>query len=653
MNYEKQNMYKPMWENILNTGLMPKYHYEDGEYNDELFLNPKILGHGQIMSLFPPNIIYKGHCIELPFAFPNCLLNFLIYKKELYYREDVFSKPIKVESAEELANMFGFTFVVVGSEKLFIDIFDNIIYFLKMPEKIRLFYETEAWKLLKPRPPIIHANPEDCISDDALKTEITYILKAKDMLGDYYIKNGISPFLKDFLFSSYKLKHNLILLNETRKASLFTPFSISYMIEQNGSDLLSYMSSKDIYKKLHSYCAPIRVTKEKTFNLYASNRAYEVSNKDKKFDFMPLNNKKYALAPGISWEEIRLLEFKEIESLLKTNGQGETSIADLCMLFSSIRLNKYELKYFVFQIQEGNIQLFYQFIEILSKFIVSIEDVSSMNELLFELTSRTLDCNKLLFFNFEKTAKESLLEKLKTIIRGAKIDFQYFPDKWSYSYTNSSTVCLIDNGNIDIDRLNELCTPYKCQAVPIKFTKSLLEELLRIYSSASIEDYYKASIDFFLLLCSFYDFKTPKKEDKPSVGKDKVFKDFIDTYCIFDAVKDKSSKLWIYAEDLYSAYSEYNSVDKTRYKPSEFKNKIFEMAYADKSFYEPRHTITPEGKNRNGRVYYGIQLRQLDEVSDNKEDTSDLSPSDNNNLLIENIYSFYKQKFMEIQTFLK
>jgi hypothetical protein len=643
MNDEKQNMNNSMWQRIHNTGLLTPDNYDGGEYN-ELLLKRRILNHSQIMKNFPKIIKYIDHDIVPPFLFPNCLLFFLIYKKELYYREDVYSKPVKVESAENLANVFRFQFV--GYEYLFTEIFNNIIYFLNMPEKKRSDYETEAWRAQRQSLHFFHANPEDDKSGDVLKIEITYILKFKDILGEYYINNGISPFLKYFLFCSYTLKSNVVIFNERdSRLDILTPLSLETVIKENDMGLLPSQSLQEIHKKLGSCCRAISVINKRSFNISGSNRLYEFFYKKKHLFCEPFynNSLKRPLAPCIIWEHIRRLGFNEVESLFKTIGQRESCIKNFCMLFNSIRLNKYERKYFIFQIEEECGELFHQLMEKISLSDIPISFVSSTKELFPWLTNITLEKNQLLLFDLKEPAKESFLEKLKNIVCGNKINFT---DKWSYSYTNSSTVCLVDNGNINIDRLKELCTPYNCQVVPITFTKSLLEELIKLYSS-TIENYYRPSIDFFLLLCSFYDFKASKKEDEPSIGKEKILKDFIDTYCILDDIKDDSSKLRIRQKELHNAYLKYadgNQSDK--YKLKYFKNKIFEMGYANKDFGVNRKHRT---RSENHLMFYGIQLDENSEINvDNN-----VPLYNDNTFTIESIYDFYKQLFTEIQTSLK
>ncbi|GLC80988.1 hypothetical protein [Lacrimispora brassicae] len=66
------------------------------------------------------------------------------------------------------------------------------------------------------------------------------------------------------------------------------------------------------------------------------------------------------------------------------------------------------------------------------------------------------------------------------------------------------------------------------------------------------------------------------------------------------------------------------------YEITIFRNKIFEMNYADNNFYIRRHIITSENKNRNGRVYYGIQLSAIEECTNDKNAGDNLLLNNNN-----------------------
>lgn len=294
--------------------------------------------------------------------------------------------------------------------------------------------------------------------------------------------------------------------------------------------------------------------------------------------------------------------------------------------------------------------MLYKFMERLSTPIYSISASSFTNEALWNLTAATLDTNKVLLFAPEKATGQTFTQKLQSLICGDTITYQYWQEQWTYSYKNSSTVCLIDNGTIDLDFLNAICAPYKSIVTLLEFTDSMLDELLNIFSSS--EDI-ALSMEFFLLLCSFYHAKAPKRESSPLIGKEKAFNEFMKNCCILDDIKDDSTDSWVYGDDLYSAYSDNTINPKERYKPKEFRDKIFEMNYADKRYYEKRHTKTPEGKDRNGRVYYGIQLRPSEYSAECQKIENDSSQPNQNHFTVESIYNFYKDSFTEIAESLK
>lgn len=72
------------------------------------------------------------------------------------------------------------------------------------------------------------------------------------------------------------------------------------------------------------------------------------------------------------------------------------------------------------------------------------------------------------------------------------------------------------------------------------------------------------------------------------------------------------------------------------------------MNYANPKFHKKRHTKTPEGKDRNGRVYYGIQLRPAEDCVKTSKAEVDVSPTDECDLSAESIYNFYKDLFLKI-----
>lgn len=614
---------------------------------DELVLEQRIMEHQRIMPVSYPYMQFSSRMIMIPFSFPECLLSFLIYNKELYYCGDSFQIPIKIITAEDLAGIFGFKFD--EGKDYFIRIFDNLNYFLNMPVKQRSVYEVEAYKNHKMEFCIYSAYPEKCTSERELKKEISNILKFRNLLGDYYINNGIPQSLADFFQRCFNLKNNIVVYNKiVNSYDLLNPYVLKTVLEQNRQNSTSSENLQVIHHNLHSWCIKLPVTVKKSFNISASGKKYEVSYQEKHFDCKL--GSMLSLAPSLCWEDIRLMEFNEVENLLNILiTQGKTCLTDLCMLFNSIRSDKYERRYYVFKVEEENRQLFHQFMDQLSTSVCLISDNSITNELLYKLTKSTLSANKLLLFAPKKATVRSFLKKLQSFICGEQVDYQWLPEKWSYSYKNSSTICLIDNRNIDIDFLKDLCAPYKCPVISIEFTSDLLDELLNTFSSSDTI----LSMEFFLLLCSFYNYKVSKKEENSYVGNEKGFKDFMDSCCILDEVKDDSSKLWVYADELHSAYQNYHSAIKNLYKKIEFRNKIFEMNYADENFYQKRHTKTPDGKDHNGNVYYGIQLRSSENYFENQEAKNNLTLSDKNNFTSENIYNLYKEAFTEISGILE
>lgn len=64
------------------------------------------------------------------------------------------------------------------------------------------------------------------------------------------------------------------------------------------------------------------------------------------------------------------------------------------------------------------------------------------------------------------------------------------------------------------------------------------------------------------------------------------------------------------------------------------------MNYADENFYQKRHTKTPDGKDHNGNVYYGIQLRSSENYFKNQEAKDNLPLSDKSNFTSEKYQEF-------------
>ena len=329
---------------------------------------------------------------------------------------------------------------------------------------------------------------------------------------------------------------------------------------------------------------------------------------------------------------------------------GDSFFTDLCTLFHAIHTNKYEKNYFIFKVNENSVQTLYKFIERLSIPACLIQTSLFTNDTLWYLTSTTMATNKLLLFAPEKLMGRTSIKTLRSLICGETKNYKYWPEQWTYTYKNSSTICLLDNGMIDLDFLNAICAPYKSTVTLLEFTDSMLNELLNIFSSS---ENMALSMDFFLLLCSFYHTKVSKKEGSPLIGKEKAFNEFMKDSCIIDDIKDDTSDYWVYGDDLYSAYRDNIINPKDCYRPKEFRDKIFEMNYADSNYYEKRHTKTPEGKDRNGRVYYGIQLCLSQSPSECQEPENHSSQSDPDDFIIESIYNFYKDSFTEIAEGLK
>ena len=610
-------------------------------YN-EVLLERRIIAYNTITQYFT----YPQHL-----CFPQCLLSFLMYEKELYYRADFLQIPIRIEAPQHLAALFKYNYPL--SEVMLSQIVEDIKYFLDIPGAQRTIYELEAFKQRKQEFNIISAHPENHTPDKVLKAELMTMLKFSETLGDFYIKNGIPQFLMELLNRCFHIKGNLVEFHQSPNGSmediLLTPFYLNGFLRQTIPDGTSSDSLESIYKGLRLISKRISVSSVKSFNIFDSDRFFEVCAKEK--HFICKASEECLLAPYIRWQNIRLLEFNEIRPLLNLlMVNGDSFFNRLCALFHSIHSNKYEKNYFIFKVNENSLQTLYKFMERLLTPVCPISASSFTNETLWYLTTATLDTNKLLLFVPEKATGQIFAQKLRPLICGETINYQYWPEQWTYSYKNSSTVCLIDNGTIDLDFLNAICTAYKSTVTLLEFTDSMLNELLNIFSSS--EDM-ALSMEFFLLLCSFYHAKAPKRESSPLIGKEKAFNEFMKNCCILDDIKDDSTDSWVYGDDLYSAYSDNTINPKERYKPKEFRDKIFEMNYADKRYYEKRHTKTPEGKDRNGRVYYGLQLRPSEYSAECQKIENDSSQPNQNHFTVENIYNFYKDSFTEIAESLK
>lgn len=585
-----------------------------------------------------------------PLCFPQCLLSFLIYEKELYYRADFFQIPIKIESPQHLVSLFNYNYPV--SDAMFSQIVEDIKYFLDIPLEQRNIYELEAYKRQKLEFNIISAHPENHTPDRVLKDELMKMFKFSESLGEIYIKHGIPPFLADLLNRCFKIKDNLAESHQSPAGLvenvLLTPSYLTNILRQNISNGISGEMRENIRKGL-LLSKRVPISSKKTFNIFYSNRFFEVCFKEK--HFLCEVSKEYSLAPSIHWENIELLELNEIKPLINLlMDYGDSFFTRLCTLFHAIHSNKYEKNYFIFKVNENGIEMLNKFLDRLSTPICLISASSFTNETLWYLTNTTLDTNKVLLFAPEKATGQTFTQKVQSLICGDTINYQYWQEQWTYSYKNSSTVCLIDNGTIDLDFLNAICAPYKSTVTLLEFTDSMLDELLKIFS---LSEDMALSMEFFLLLCSFYHAKTQKRESSPLIGKEKAFNEFMKNCCILDDIKDDSTDSWVYGDDLYSAYSDNTINPKERYKPKEFRDKIFEMNYADKRYYEKRHTKTPEGKDRNGRVYYGIQLRPSEYSAECQKIENDSSQPNQNHFTVENIYNFYKDSFTEIAESLK